>query len=305
MKILITGASGLIGTAFQQYLGDEKHEIATLERNTSTTTQPYWDIHRGHIDFAGFEPDSVIHLVGENIASGRWTEKRKARILNSRVDGTRLLVNHLVAMQTRPLVLLSGSAIGFYGLRNAELLDEDSPAGKGFVTDICIPWEKETQPAKSAGIRVINMRTGVVMSDKGGALSKMLPAFKLGLGGKIGDGKQYMSWVDIEDMVRMMEFCMLTDKLEGPVNMTAPNPVTNTEFSKALGKALRRPVLFPMPALAAKIMFGEMAEELLLGGARVIPKKLVNAGYSFRYPRIDDSLARLVRKTDRLKPQHP
>lgn len=294
MKILITGASGLIGAALQNYF-PAGYEVRALNRGNREAGKPYWDISAGAIDFAGFEPEAVIHLAGENIAAGRWTDSRKSRILDSRVAGTRLLVDYLLKMENKPHTLLSGSAIGYYGLRGDEKLDEDSAPGEGFVTDVCIPWEAESKPAAEAGMRLVNLRTGVVLSKHGGALTKMLLPFKMGLGGRIGNGHQYMSWISIDDMVNAVDFVLRDESISGPVNMTAPNPVTNTEFTRALGQALHRPTLFPMPAFAATMLFGEMAEELLLGGARVIPKKLLDNGFKFRHPQIVQALAAVLR----------
>lgn len=297
MDILITGASGLIGSGLQRHFISQGHTVKPLLRGSQSqdTHQPWWDIQKGMVDLKGFEPEVVIHLAGENIAAGRWTNKQKARILDSRLKGTQLLVEHLVNMDNKPKALLSSSAIGFYGLRGDEILDEDSAAGNNeFVTQVCLSWEAETRLADASGIRVVNMRTGVVLDEQDGALAKMLPAFKLGLGGVLGSGKQYLSWVSLDDMVNMVDFLMHS-KLRGAVNMTSPNPSTNKAFTKALGAALKRPTVLPMPAFMARLLFGEMAEELLLGGARVMPKKLLEAGYDFKHNTIDDALTAILR----------
>ncbi len=297
MKILITGASGLIGTALQQYLNGQGHIVKPLRRGAGASGEEYpsWDIKNNYIDFKGFEPEIVIHLAGENIAQ-RWTQERKASILDSRVKGTRLLVSYLVEMENPPKVFLSGSATGFYGLRGDEILDEESSSkSDDFVSEVCIAWEAETQPAIEAGIRVVLMRTGIVLAKNGGAMAKMLPAFKTGVGGVVGTGKQYMSWISLDDMMGSIDFLMNND-VQGPVNLSAPNPSTNKEFTKALGKALRRPTFFPVPALAARTLFGEMANELLLGGARVLPKKLLAAGYKFKHNSIGDAFKAVLKK---------
>ncbi len=290
MKILLSGTSGLIGTALQEHLSSKGHDIRPLLRDHHQNDLPYWDIENNKINLSGFEPEAVVHLAGEGIANRRWTASQKDRILNSRVAGTRLLVEHLTQMKNPPKVLLSASAIGYYGLQNKEVLDETSPPGTAFVSRICIPWEAETLPAKEAGIRVVNLRTGIVISEKGGALAKMLPPFKFGLGGVIGTGRQYMSWVSIVDIINMLEFCLNNDDIMGPANLTAPNPVTNAEFTKTLGEVLQRPTLLPMPAMMIKILFGEMGQELLLGGARIIPQKLLRSGYLFKHTELKSAL---------------
>lgn len=298
MNILITGASGLIGTALKRYFEKKGHTVKPLGRGikSSANGEPHWDIRRSVIDFKGFEPEVVIHLAGENIAA-RWTDSRKASILSSRVDGTRLLVSHLLELDNPPKVLLSGSAIGFYGLCGDAFVDEESePKGEDFISEVCIAWEAETEPASAAGIRVVLLRTGVVLAKHDGALAKMLPAFKAGVGGVIGSGEQYMSWLTLDDMVAMVDFLMNSD-LEGPVNLTAPNPSKNKDFTKALGKAVRRPTFLPLPAFAAKTIFGEMANEVLLGGARVLPKKLMDAGYQFKHKTIDEALEFLLKRS--------
>lgn len=297
MKILITGASGLIGTVLQKYLKGKGHTVKPLSRGAkaANSENPCWDIKKNTIDFAGFEPEVVIHLAGENIAQ-RWTSERKASILNSRVAGTRLLVSHLVKMENPPRVFLSGSATGFYGLRGDEILDEESSSkSDDFVSEVCIAWEAEAEPAIVAGIRVVLMRTGIVLDKSGGAMGKMLPAFKTGVGGVVGTGKQYMSWISMDDMMGSIDF-LINNDVQGPVNLSAPNPSTNKEFTKALGKVLGRPTFFPVPAFAARTLFGEMADELLLGGARVLPKKIMAAGYQFKHKNIGEAFKAVLKK---------
>ena len=237
-----------------------------------------------------------MHLAGENIAVRRWTPAQKARIRDSRVQGTRLLAQSLARLQQPPTVMVCASAIGFYGDRGEELLTEGSAPGSGFLTDTCRAWEAAAQPASEKDIRVVNLRLGVVLSPGGGALAKMLLPFRLGVGGKIGSGRQYMSWIEIDDVVGVIHYALTTDELRGPVNAVAPNPVTNREFTKTLGRVLSRPTIFPMPAFAARLAFGEMADELLLASTRVKPARLQNSGYYFRHPRLEDALRHLLGK---------
>jgi hypothetical protein len=239
--------------------------------------------------------DAVIHLAGETIV-GRWTDAKKKKIRDSRVEGTRHLAEALAKAAQRPRVFIAGSAIGYYGDRGEEILREDSASGTGFLCDVCREWETATQPAIDAGIRSANIRTGVVLSPKGGALEKMLPPFKMGLGGRIGDGRQWMSWIDVQDMVGAIHHIMKTDLLQGPVNMTAPKPVTNAEFTKTLAGVLHRPAIFPVPAFAARLAFGQMADELLLASQRVEPTKLVRSGYPFQYADLGKALTDILKK---------
>ena len=230
--------------------------------------------------------DTVVHLAGENIAAGRWTAALKDRIRRSRVEGTRSLVKSIAAVSRRPKTLVCASAIGFYGERGDTVLDEDAVAGKGFLADVCREWEQEAQAATELGLRVAIVRIGVVLSSKGGALAKMLLPFKLGAGGIIGSGKQYWSWIGLHDLVRIIAFCIERDSVQGPVNAVSPNSMTNYDFTKGMGRALHRPTLFPMPAFAAKLVLGEMANELLLASTRVTPKKLKEQGFEFHYPEL-------------------
>jgi uncharacterized protein (TIGR01777 family) len=234
--------------------------------------------------------DAVVHLAGENIAAGRWTEERKKRIRESRVVGTQRLCETLGRLTNKPKVVVVASAIGFYGARNDEVLTETSPAGEGFLPEVCEAWEASAQPAIDAGIRVVHPRIGVVLAAKGGALATMLPAFKMGVGGRVGSGKQYMSWVSLDDVVGIIHHLIFTDDISGPVNAVAPNPVTNAEFTKALGRVLRRPTLLPVPKTAIKMLFGEMGEKLVLQGARVIPDKLQKSGFEFLHTDLETAL---------------
>jgi uncharacterized protein (TIGR01777 family) len=254
-----------------------------------------WNPAQGTIDISGLEGfDAVVHLAGENIASGRWTAARKQRILESRVNGTRLLSGSLAKLQRSPRVLVSSSAIGYYGDRGNAMLTEESAPGSGFLSDVCRSWESATEAASTSGIRVVHVRTGVVLSTGGGALAKMLPPFRMGVGGKIGSGNQYMSWISLHDLCRVYAYAIQTESLRGAVNGVAPSPVTNAEFTKALGASLHRPVLLPMPAFAARLAFGEMADALLLASARVVPKLLENAGFVFEDREIRQTLDKLL-----------
>jgi hypothetical protein len=237
--------------------------------------------------------DAVIHLAGEPVF-GRWTDAKKAKILNSRVDGTLHLSRALAQAEEKPGVFISGSAIGYYGNRGDELLREVSAPGAGFLCEVCEKWEEATMPAVQADIRTAHLRTGVVLSAKGGALGAMLTPFKLGLGGRIGDGRQWMSWIHVQDMVGAIHHILKNDLLQGPVNMVAPKPVTNAEFAKALASALSRPAILPMPAFAVKTVFGEMGEEMLLASQKVEPGKLISSGYPFRYRDLRASLEALL-----------
>lgn len=296
MKILVTGGTGLVGRALVSALEKEKHEVTLLARSESVQApRILWDPERGAMDtrlLEGFH--AVVHLAGESIASSRWTPAVKERILESRVRGTFFLADALAKCVRPPKVLVCASAIGFYGDRGEERLTEDSSAGTGFLPDVCRAWESACSPAVAKGIRVANVRFGVVLSPKGGALKKMLLPFKLGLGGKIGSGRQWWSWVSLEDVVGAVRHVLSTDSLSGPINVTAPTPVTNDDFTKELGRALHRPTFLPMPAFAAKLALGEMAESLLLASARVEPKKLLASGYAFRTPTLAEALSAVL-----------
>lgn len=292
MNILVSGASGLVGSALLPFLTASGHSVTRLARSApSSAPSVAWDPEAGVRDVAALEGfDAVVHLAGESIASGRWTAAKKARIRDSRVQGTRLLCEALAQLSRPPRLLACASAIGFYGSRGDETLTEDSAAGTGFLADVCRDWEQATQPARAKGIRVVNLRSGVILSSQGGALAKMLLPFKMGVGGIVGPGTQYMSWIDVDDMVGAIVHVLDNDSLSGPVNFVAPQPVTNHEFTKTLGRVLYRPTFLPMPAFAARLAFGEMADELLLASTRVIPKKLQEGGYAFRYANLDGSL---------------
>ena len=234
--------------------------------------------------------DQVVHLAGENIADGRWTTSKKNSILQSRIQSTRLLCNALAQLSQPPQVLVSASATGFYGDRGEEVLTEESSRGSGFLAEVCQAWEENTEPARKAGIRCVQLRIGVVLSPEGGALAKMLPPFRLGLGGRIGSGEQYVSWITLADLLLVIDHCLATMSLSGPVNAVAPQPITNREFTRALGDALGRSTHFPFPRVVAKLVFGEMAEATLLASTRVQPSKLLASGFQFTSPAIADAL---------------
>jgi uncharacterized protein len=298
MRVLISGSTGLVGSALCTALTAAGHEITRLVRESPRSRQQevHWDPQKGTIDAAKLEGfDAVVHLAGESIAAGRWTDKQKARIRESRVRGTTLLCETLAKLKSKPQVLVCASAIGFYGDRGETIVDETSPPGTDmFLVDVCQEWEGATQGASAAGIRVVNLRFGVVLSPKGGALAKMLLPFKLGAGGVLGDGKQYMSWIALDDAVGAIQHVIKSEAAHGPVNAVSPNPVTNYVFTKTLGKVLVRPTIFPVPAFAARLAFGQMADELLLASTRVQPVKLLETGYAFRYPELEGALRHVL-----------
>jgi uncharacterized protein len=296
MKIAVTGSTGLVGEALVAALESSGHEVVRVVRGSGGPGRVVWDPAGGTIDAAGLSGiDGAVHLAGENIASGRWTAARKKRIRDSRVNGTRLFCETLADLQPKPRILVSASAVGFYGDRGSQELTESDPPGKGFLPKVCREWEAATMPAADRGIRVVLPRIGVVLTPKGGALAKMLTPFKLCLGGKIGSGAQYMSWITLEDLVRVIQFALEHDDLDGPVNATTPHPATNALYTKSLGKALGRPTVFPMPAFVARAVLGEMAQDLLLASARVVPTRLNAEGFEFRHPKIEGALEALLR----------
>src|SRR5438876_4138316 len=269
MKIAVTGSSGLLGSALVSSLLGTGHGVVRLKR------PEHWDPERRTVDISVFSgADAIVHLAGENIAAARWTTARKQRIRDSRVNGTKLIAETISRMGQPPQVFVSASAIGYYGDRGSEVLREESRPGTGFLADVCREWEAATDPATRGGIRVVHLRSGLVLSSKGGALGKMLLPFKLGVGGKIGSGNQYWSWISLDDLCAAILHSTQATGLHGPVNAVSPTPVTNIEFTKTLGRVLSRPTVFPMPAAAARLALGEMANELLLASARVEPAKL-------------------------------
>lgn len=297
MNILITGATGLIGTALTKSLTANGHTVYPLVREENSIAPFHWLPSKNRIQFDPSIPlDAVIHLAGENIADRRWNEQRKKAILDSRVIPTKLLADTLSRLDNKPDVLISGSAIGFYGDTGDNTVDENNDQGTGFLSEIASQWEQATQSAEKAGIRTVHIRTGVVLSTHGGMLKQMLLPFKLGVGGIVGNGKQYLSVVSIDEITDMIRFLLEDSALTGPVNLVSPTPVTNAEFTRALSKILHRPALFPLPAFAARIMFGEMADALLLSSARVIPTRLIDAGYKFNSDNLQTTLKSLLDK---------
>ena len=298
MKILIGGSHGLVGTALIKSLEAQGHEIFRLVRHAPTSkTEVEWSPDRYSIALARIEGfDAVVNLAGESIAEGRWTDDKKRRIRESRVKGTKLLGDALANLTVPPKSFVCASAIGYYGNRGDELLTESSAPGDNFLAKVCAEWEDATALATEKGIRVVNARFGVILDANGGALKKMVPPFRMGVGGKIGSGKQWMSWIALDDVIGGIQFALANDSMKGPVNFVAPVPVTNAEFTKTLGKVLSRPTIFPIPAFAIKLLFGEMGEALLLGGQRVAPERLVAEGFEFSYPQLDPALAHILAK---------
>jgi uncharacterized protein (TIGR01777 family) len=293
MRILLSGASGLIGSALAPALEGAGHAVIRLVRRTPAANEIRWDAATGIQTgaLAGF--DAVVHLAGESIA-GRWTAEKKARIRDSRVQGTSRLAAALAGTAPQPGVMVCASAIGIYGDRGDEILREESAHRSDFLAQVAQQWEAATEPAARAGIRVVPLRFGVVLSRSGGALARMLPPFRMGAGGRIGSGRQWMSWITLDDVVGVIQHVLATDSLRGPVNTVAPAPVTNAEFTRALGQALHRPTIFPLPAFLVRLLFGEMGEALLLGSQRVDCGKLLASGFRFRHPELKSALEALL-----------
>jgi len=294
MDVLISGATGLIGSALTPELEARGHKIRRLTRTPRLERDISWNPEAGVIegDISGTE--AVVHLAGESIAEGRWTEEKKRRILESRQKGTRLLAERVAGLSDPPSVMVSVSATGYYGNRGNELLTEESEPGDLFLSKVCREWEAAAEPAREAGVRVVHPRFGIVLTTEGGALGTTLPIFKLGGGGKIGSGRQYWSWVSLDDVIGAIVHALETDDLSGPVNVVTPGPPTNSEYTRVLGKVLNRPTLFTVPAPAARVMLGEIADELLLASARVEPVRLQETGYSFHHPELETTLRYLL-----------
>jgi uncharacterized protein len=291
-RVAITGASGLIGRALTPFLTTGGHEVVRLVRRRPGPGEVAWHFGHARVDAAALEGlDAMVHLAGENIGA-RWTRDRRRRIIESRVIGTRFLSETLARLARPPRVLIAASAVGAYGDRGDELLTEASTtdAPRDFLTEVVREWEAATEPARAAGIRVVLLRNGIVLSPAGGVLGRMLPPFRLGLGGPLGSGRQYMSWLAIDDVVGAIHHAMMTETLSGPVNATAPHPVTNRDFAATLGRVLDRPAVLPVPAGALRLAFGEMADVAILSSARVLPARLQESGYAFRYPDLESAL---------------
>jgi uncharacterized protein (TIGR01777 family) len=297
--VAITGAGGLVGSALVSSLKASGHRALSLVRRAPRSDEDAlrWDPSSGTITPAGPAiADGVVHLAGESIMGFRWTRVKKQRIRESRATATRLLVQTLVRLPKPPAVLISASAIGYYGSRGDEILTEESRPGIGFLADVAREWEAATAAATARGIRVVNLRFGIVLSARGGALAKMLTPFRLGLGGVIGDGRQWMSWIALDDVIGAIHHALTTDALRGPVNVAAPGPVTNAEFTRTLGRVLERPTVVPLPAFAARLALGEMADALLLASQRVLPARLQASGYGFRHDSLESALRSELRR---------
>jgi uncharacterized protein (TIGR01777 family) len=292
-RVAITGSSGLIGSALVDSLKRDRHQVIRLVRSREQAGggNVFWDPARGELDAAALEGmDAVVHLAGENIA-GIWTEAKKRRIRDSRVEGGRLVAEAIARLERPPRVYVSSGGVNFYGDdRGDEILDETSATGTGFLAQVAREWEAAAEPAARAGVRVVNLRFGVVLSRRGGMLQVMLLPFKLGVGGKLGSGRQWLSWIALEDAVGVIRFGMATETLRGPVNAMDPNPVRNEEFTRTLGRVLGRPTLLPVPEFALRLAPGEMGENTVLASQRAVPKRLLDAGYRFRYPHLEDAL---------------
>jgi uncharacterized protein len=297
MKILISGASGLVGTALIPTLTSKGHSVVRLVRQRPKEADEIrWDSEKGFSfgeehKLEGF--DAVIHLAGDNVASGSWTDEKKRSIRESRTVGTKHLIDALKTLKSKPKIFISASATGFYGSRGDEILNEESPKGKGFLPDVCDDWENEAREAGSFA-RIVMLRIGVVLAKNGGALDKMLTPFKFGVGGVVGSGKQWMSWITLDDVIGIIHYA-LEKPLRGVYNTTTPTAATNYVFTKSLGSALNRPTFFPIPEFAVKMMFGEMGETLLLQGCRVMPKRLMEMGYKFKFPNLDEALKHVLK----------
>lgn len=303
MRVLLSGSSGLIGRALAGDLAADGHGVVRLARPGAAAPTASgavaWDPAAGHLDRAALEAagpyDAVVHLAGAGIGDRRWNDARRREIRSSRVTATTLLAEALAGLDPRPAVLVSASAVGYYGDRGDEAVGEDSPAGTGFLAEVCVAWEAATAPAAAVGIRVVTLRTGVVLTGGGGALAKLLPLFRLGLGGRLGSGRQYLSWITLDDEVAVIRRAVDDTSLAGPLNATAPTPVTNAEFTHALGRALRRPAVLWVPRPVLEVALGaDMTREMLLGGQRVLPRALLAAGHRFGHPELEGALAALV-----------
>ncbi|HVS51674.1 MAG TPA: TIGR01777 family oxidoreductase [Opitutaceae bacterium] len=292
MKIAIAGASGLIGRALTRALRVAGHDVVRLVRRATVADDEIaWNPEKGEWDAARWRGiDAVVNLAGENIAAGRWTAARRERILRSRLDATRTLVRAMNAFESRPRVFLSASAVGFYGDRGDELLTEASAIGNGFLSEVCLAWETHAEGAARSGVRTALLRFGTVLAGEGGALGKMRPIFRCGLGGRLGSGRQWMSWIAIDDAVGAILHALRDERCAGALNIVAPAPVPNAEFTRTLGRVLHRPAWLPVPAWALRVAFGRMADDALLASTRAVPEKLGAAGYAFRHPTLESAL---------------
>jgi uncharacterized protein (TIGR01777 family) len=303
MKTVVSGSTGLLGSALRAALTERGDEVVPLVRRRPAPGESAvaWDPEHGTIDRAGLEgADAIVHLAGENVF-GRWSPAKKQRIYDSRVKGTRVICDALAGLHRRPATLLAASAIGYYGDRGDEAVTEASAPGEDFLAHVSRDWEAATAPATRAGIRVVNMRIGVVLTATGGALAKMLPAFRLGLGGPVGSGNQYLSWIDLGDIINAMLHLLDDENLVGPVNLTAPTPLTNRDFAKILGKVLGRPAVVTVPAFALRMAFGTEGAAMLQSGQRVLPSRLVAAGFGFAFREVEPALRHLLAPSERVR----
>ena len=293
MRVVVSGASGLVGSSLTAALRARGEDVTALVRRAPLTGEARWDPAEGSIDASALEgADAVVHLAGAGIGDKRWTAQRRREIVSSRVESTSLLVRAMTASGRPPKTMVSASAVGFYGDRGDEELTEDSGPGTGFLADLCRSWEDATEPAAHAGVRVVRLRSGIVLSAHGGALARQLPLFRLGVGGRLGSGRQWLSWISLADEVRAILHALDEPAMRGPVNATAPTPVTNRDFTIALGRALRRPAILMVPALALRIALGPgLASEMVLAGQRVVPARLTATGFRFDHPDVDAALA--------------
>lgn len=296
MRVLVTGSTGFIGIALVSALEQRGDRVVRLGRGEATDARATWDPEAGTISTVALDGiDGVVHLAGEGIGEKKWTPEQKRRILESRVKGTSLLARTLAERQTKPSVLVSGSAIGYYGNRGDEMLDETSSSGDDFLAGVCTRWEAAAEPAAAAGIRLVTIRTGIVLHPSGGVLKRLLLPFRLGLGGRVASGRQWMSWIARADLVGAILHALDRESMRGPVNMTAPNPATNAVFTKTLGSVLHRPTVLPTPLLPLKLRYGsELVEALLVGGQRVRPRRLQEDGYEFAYPDLEPALRAML-----------
>ncbi len=293
LTIAVTGSSGFLGRNLVQLLTSGGHKVVPVVRSRAAARDGavYWNVERQEIDSAGLAGvDAVVHLAGEPLVAWRWTAEKKRAILRSRERGTGLIARTVADLSPRPRVLVCASAVGFYGSRGNEVLTEKSKAGRGFLAEVCQAWEAAADPARRTGVRVTHIRQGVALSPEGGVLERMLPAFKTGIAGRLGRGSQYLPWISLEDALGLMMHAIFTPTVRGPMNATAPLPVTNSTFTSTMGRVLARPTIIPVPALAVKALFGEMGRALLLGGQRAVPAKAEESGYSFFYPALEDAL---------------
>jgi hypothetical protein len=298
MKIIISGATGLVGAALVRTLRNEGHNVARLVRGGNATAGDIpWNPGAAKVDLAALEgADAFVNLNGASIGGGRWTPERKDLLRSSRVNTTRFLVDTFSRLTQKPRAFLSASAIGFYGSRGDEVLTEASTSGTDFLSELSREWEQEAQRAESLGIRTAILRFGIILSSRGGALPRMLTPFKMGVGGRLGNAKQWMSWIALDDVVGIIHWAIANSQVKGPVNVVAPNPVQNSELTRVLAKVLHRPAIFPAPAFALRLMLGEMADALLLGSQRVRPEKLLNSNYKFRFEHLEPALCAALAK---------